>query len=58
MKQLKVTPQQFAIICTDIVIGEATGLNPSEASARAFKRAGVKKPDESVEIVVDPGLEL
>jgi hypothetical protein len=58
MKQLKVTEQQFAIICTDIVLGDIAGLSPAEASARAFKRAGVKQPDESVEIVVDPGLKL
>jgi hypothetical protein len=52
MKQLRVTQEQFATICSTLLILEAKGYDPQACSREAFKRAGVAQPTEAVEIVI------
>jgi hypothetical protein len=52
MKQLRVTEEQFAMICSTLLTMEAKGYDPQTCSREAFKRAGVEQPTEAVEIVI------
>jgi ribosome biogenesis protein Tsr3 len=52
MKQLRVTQEQFATICSTLLILEAEGHDPKTCSREAFKRAGVAQPTDTVEIVI------
>jgi len=53
MKQLRVTEEQFGIICAALVMLEAEGYDPKTCTRKAFRRAGVKQPSGDVEIVID-----
>jgi hypothetical protein len=58
MPTLAVSPKQFAILTSELLLAEMAGHGPAECTARACRAAGIKMPRafEPVDIVVDPEL--
>jgi hypothetical protein len=57
-KRIAVSREQFAILCSELILLEMAGHSPRTCTIRAFKAAGIKppKPSEPTEIVIDEGV--
>ena len=52
-EELKVSPRQFAILTSELILAELAGNDPKTCSKLAFKAAGLKVPKRSVEIGIN-----